>query len=129
MLNGRSYYALGPSRPSSKTGEGAYGSSGWRRPVHPATTGGEGYGERVQGHEGAAGIPIEAKTWRRLTGNQASHGGEAQAGRNGGRGTGQKSMQQAGWSGSCTGSPWCLRRTERGRLCWRWAVGLEALSR
>jgi hypothetical protein len=81
-------------------------------PAHPATTGGEGGGESGLGHEGAAGIPLEAKTGRRLTGNQTSHGGEARAERNDGGGTGGRAMQQAGWSGSCTVSPWCLRRME-----------------
>jgi hypothetical protein len=56
--------------------------------VHPVTTGGEGDGESGLGHEGAAGIPMEAKMGQRLTGNQASHSGEARAERNGGGGAG-----------------------------------------
>jgi hypothetical protein len=87
-------------RPSSKIEEGAYASSGWRRPAHPATTGGDGGGEHGLGHEGAAGIPIEAKTGQRLTGNQASYGGKARAGRNGNGGMGRELMQHAGWSRS-----------------------------
>jgi hypothetical protein len=80
-------------------------------------------------HDGAVGIPIEVKTGWRLTKNRASHDGEAQAERNGGGGVGQRSMQQAGWSGSYTGSPWCLRRMEWGGLGQRRSIGVEALSR
>jgi hypothetical protein len=99
------------------------GTQPWRQPrwggggpVHPATTSGEGGGGSGLGHEGVVGIPIEAKTGRRLTRNQASHGGEARAERNIDGGTDRRSVQQAGWSGSCTGSPWCLRRKEWGGL-------------
>jgi hypothetical protein len=42
-------------QPSLKIGEGTYGSSGSRRSAHPATTGGEGGGESVLGHEGVQG--------------------------------------------------------------------------
>jgi hypothetical protein len=61
--------------------------------VHPTATGGEGGRESGLGHEGAAEIPIEAKIGWKLTGNRASHGGEARAERNDGGGIGQRSMQ------------------------------------
>jgi hypothetical protein len=79
-------------------------------------------------HDGAVGIPIEVKTGRWLSRNWASHNGEARAERNGGGSSGRRSMQQAGSSGSYTGSPWCLWRMEQGGLGRRRAISEEAFS-
>jgi hypothetical protein len=112
---------LGRNWPArSKTRVGTYGSSGWWWPAHSVTIGGEGGGESGLGHEGVAGIPIEAKTGQRLRqrGTVAEAWGRGRCNRRVGR------EATLGCPGSCRGRSGA-DSVEGGPSAWRCSHGEE----